>query len=156
MGFREEAFIGKNGGGGWAAVCLALLWLVGGEVTGWYSRNLSLLLPTSLGSAGLCSAWSHQPQLAGGQIFTTSPGRSQSQATSQQCCFLLHFFTPRSTNSAPLELSEGTGAETLFLPARNGGHTKAFVPGRPPLGPARFQHFCFKGKISIRSYPLGS
>ena len=30
-------------------------------------------------------------------------------------------------------------AEAFFLQRRNGGHRKAFVPGRAPQGPSRFQ-----------------
>ena len=45
--------------------CVSNSWtffrLVGGEVTGWCFRNLSLLLPTTLGSVCLWSACSHHP-----------------------------------------------------------------------------------------------
>ena len=120
------------------------LWLVGGEITGWYSRNLvlSLKLPSSTWVGALVPTeelkgigyvyslwWNQDPALLLHYYFlTASPLFLHSLSSLISNCLNMPFGTQgRSRRLKP------------FSYKQDRGHRQAFVPRKAPQGPVQFQ-----------------
>ena len=86
--------------------------------------------------------------------------QDQDPAPRLHCCFLTalplfpHSLIPLISNCLNLLFGaqgRSRGLKAFFLQTRNGGHGKAFVPGRAPQGPAQFQYHNIRLEYEIRT-----
>ena len=129
MVFREEFLKAKFGVR--AAGCVTFFWLVGGEVTGWYSRNLVLSLVTILHLGGGLSSYRRTQRCI--VIYTTWGGTR----TMLYCCTIVSWllFPCVSISSlpriitlwiCPLELRESLGGWSYFPTNKELGIWRSF------------------------------
>ena len=129
-----EVFIGKIWGEGFRM--WGFLLIIGGAVTGWYSRDivLSLKLPSSTWVSALVPA----EELKGSAVYITWGG-TRTLPPRSHCCFLIvptsFLHSLSSLNSNCLNLPFGTQGrskswnKTLFLQTRNGELGKDLYQG---------------------------
>ena len=132
---------------------------------------ISLLIPTTLESTCLCSAYCYLLPHSGG---SSSCGRTQNRLlcilwegtrTLPQVCTVvswlpfLYFWIPSLLESVILNLLFGTqerwkGLKVFSPQTRNRGHGKAFVTGRASEGPAQFQYYNIWIEYEVRTFSL--